>query len=253
ASRPRTAARRRCGPWTPIVRTSATASSMFSAATSPRRGVRTSASSAWPTLSRPSVEPPIFWMVAGPNGAGKSSTYKTLNIEASARSVWIINPDLLTVRLQEVEGLELGAANLQAVQRIETWLEVSIRAHQTVGVETVLSTDKYRRLVLAAKALQFTVHLTYVILDSPKRNIERVRMRVKKGGHAVPEDKIVERYARSLAQMPWFLEQANEAWLYDNSDTSPRLIGRKREGVITLEPDALPQIVAAVETIRTAE
>jgi hypothetical protein len=27
-----------------------------------------------------------------------------------------------------VEGLELLAANLQAVKRIETWLEVSIRA-----------------------------------------------------------------------------------------------------------------------------
>jgi predicted ABC-type ATPase len=191
--------------------------------------------------------------VAGPNGSGKSSAYQGLDPESFARSVWIINPDLLTVRLRDVEGLELAAANLQAVRRIEAWLEVSIRAHQTVGVETVLSTDKYRRLVLAAKALRFQVRLTYVILDSPERNIERVRLRVKMGGHAVPEDKIVERYARSLAQMPWFLDQAHEAWLYDNSDTSPRLIGRKHKGVITLDSGALPQVVAAVETIRTAE
>ena len=201
-------------------------------------------------MSPQNVEPPVFWIVAGPNGSGKSSAYETLEVGSPARSIWIINPDLLTVRIQQVEGLELLAANLQAVKRIETWLEVSIRAHQTVGVETVLSTDKYRRLVLAAKVLQFTVRLTYVILDSPERNIERVRMRVKKGGHAVPEDKIVERYGRSLAQLPWFLEQADEAWLYDNSDTSPRLIGRKTGGVITRDPDALPQIVAAIETIR---
>jgi predicted ABC-type ATPase len=191
--------------------------------------------------------------VAGPNGSGKSSFYQTLEFESSARSIWIINPDLLTVRIQQVEGLELKAANLQAVQRIEAWLEVSIRAHQTVGVETVLSTSKYRRLVEAARALQFQLRLTYIILDSPKRNIERVRMRVKKGGHAVPEDKIVERYARSLAQLPWFLEQADEAWLYDNSDTSPRLIGRKTGGIITRDPDALPQVVAAIEKIKTGE
>ena len=37
-----------------------------------------------------------------------------------------------------------------AVRRIEAWLETSIKAHQTVGVETVLSTGKYRRLVTAA-------------------------------------------------------------------------------------------------------
>jgi predicted ABC-type ATPase len=214
--------------------------------------VRTSASSGWPTLSPPNVERPIFWIVAGPNGSGKSSAYQGLDTESFARSVWIINPDLLTVRLRDVEGLELAAANLQAVQRIEAWLEVSIRAHQTVGVETVLSTDKYRRLVLAAKVLRFQVRLTYVILDAPERNIERVRLRVKMGGHAVPEDKIVERYARSLEQMPWFLDQADEAWLYDNSDTSPKLIGRKHAGVITLDSSALPQVVAAVETIKTS-
>jgi predicted ABC-type ATPase len=199
-----------------------------------------------------SAEPPIFWIVGGPNGSGKSSFYQTFEFESSARSIWIIDPDLLTLRIQQVEGLELRAANLQAVQRVEAWLEVSIRAHQTVGVETVLSTSKYRRLVEAAKALRFQVRLTYIILDSPERNIERVRLRVKMGGHAVPEDKIVERYARSLAQMPWFLDQADEARLYDNSDTSPRLIGRKHEGVITLDSNALPQVVAAVETIKTA-
>jgi predicted ABC-type ATPase len=220
--------------------------------------VRTSVSLAWPTLPRESVklhssaEPPIFWIVAGPNGSGKSSFYQTLEFQASARSIWIINPDLLTIRLQQVEGLELQDANLQAVKRIEAWLEVSIRAHQTVGVETVLSTDKYRRLVVAARALQFQIRLAYLILDSPEHNIERVRMRVKKGGHAVPEDKIVKRYARSLKQMPWFLDQADEAWLYDNSDISPRLIGRKHAGVITLDSDALPQVVAAVETIKTS-
>jgi predicted ABC-type ATPase len=186
------------------------------------------------------------------SGSGKISFYQTLEFQASARSIWIINPDLLTIRLQQVEGLELQDANLQAVKRIEAWLEVSIRAHQTVGVETVLSTDKYRRLVVAAKALQFQIRLAYLILDSPEHNIERVRMRVKKGGHAVPEDKIVKRYARSLKQMPWFLDQADEAWLYDNSDISPRLIGRKHAGVITLDSNALPQVVAAVETIKTS-
>jgi predicted ABC-type ATPase len=203
-------------------------------------------------LSPASVEPPIFWIVAGPNGSGKSSSYQTYEYEASARSIWIINPDLLTARLQAEEGLALYDANLQAVLRIEAWLDASIRAHQSVGVETVLSTDKYRRLVTLARGLRFQVRLTYVILDSPRRCIERVRQRVKKGGHAVPEDKIVERYTRSLSQLPWFLDQADEAWLYDNSDASPKLMGRKRAGVITLDPTALPQVVAAVEKIKTA-
>lgn len=173
-------------------------------------------------------ERPTFWIVGGPNGSGKSSLYGNTDIEAFDQSVWIINPDLLTERIREVEHLTLEEANLQAVVRIEAWLEASIRAHQTVGVETVLSTDKYRRLVLAAKELQFEFRLIFVMLHSPELNVERVRLRVKKGGHKVPEQKIRERWSRSLAQLPWFLEQADEAAIFDNSGAVPRLIGKKR-------------------------
>lgn len=196
-----------------------------------------------------SVDPPILWIVAGPNGSGKSSVYQDTDIEAIARSVWIINPDLLTARIRAVERLRLREANLEAVKRIEAWLEASIRAHQTVGVETVLSTDKYRRLVSAAKALGFKLRLTYVILDSPSRCIERVKWRVAKGGHSVPKQKIVERYGRSLRQLPWFLDEADQAHIFDNSGAAPKLIGEKKDGAIELDKDALPVILKAVQTI----
>lgn len=202
-------------------------------------------------MPSPNAEPPFLLIVAGPNGSGKSSAYHGADIEAFGRSVWIINPDLLTARIQVVENLDLREANLQAVKRIEAWLEASIQAHQTVGVETVLSTDKYRRLVALAKDLGFRLRLIYVLLDKVERNIERVRLRVKKGGHAVPEAKIIERHARSLQQLPWFLDQADEAWILDNSAAQPRLIGEKANGVISLDRSALPEIVAAVNSLRT--
>lgn len=137
------------------------------------------------------------------------------------------------------------------MRRIEAWLEASIRAHQTVGVETVLSTSKYRRLVDLSQALGFEVRLIYVLLDSVDRNIERVRLRVKKGGHDVPEAKVRERYLRSLSQLPWFLERVDEAWIFDNSAARPRLIGKKQNRVVTLDANALPAVVAAVSTIRS--
>jgi predicted ABC-type ATPase len=45
-------------------------------------------------------ERPTFWMVAGPNGSGKGSLYGNSDIEAFDQSVWIINPDLLTQRIE---------------------------------------------------------------------------------------------------------------------------------------------------------
>lgn len=191
-------------------------------------------------------ERPTLWIVAGPNGSGKSSLYGNTDIEAFDRSIWIINPDLLTGRIQEIEKLSLHEANVQAITRIEAWLEVSIQAHQTVGVETVLSTDKYRRLVIAAKERQFEFRLIFVMLETPELNVERVRLRVSKGGHDVPEAKIRARWKRSLEQLPWFLEQADQAALFDNSGAVPRLIGQKLSGSIVVDPSAPLPLRAAL-------
>jgi predicted ABC-type ATPase len=196
--------------------------------------------------SQPSADPPLFLIIAGPNGSGKSSIYSGVSIENVGRSVWIINPDVLTLRIAAIEDIEPAAANLRAVERIETWLDASINAHQSVGVETVLSTEKYRRLVLCAKQLAFEVNLIYVVLDSVERNIERVRLRVQKGGHAVSREKIIKRYSRSLEQLPWFMDAADRAWIYDNSGAAPKLIAEKADGVVSLDSEAVSSIRLAL-------
>ena len=184
------------------------------------------------------LERPILWMVGGPNGSGKSSLYGNADISAFDQSVWIINPDMLTARIQSEEGLAPHDANIAAVTRIETWLDASIETHQTVGVETVLSTPKYRRLVNAARAKGYEFRFIYVVLNSVELNIERVAIRVKKGGHDVPEDSIRKRWSRSLGQMPWFMSMADRAWIFNNSGEAPVLIGQKSAGVVSLDPSA---------------
>jgi predicted ABC-type ATPase len=139
-------------------------------------------------------------------------------------SVWIINPDLLTVRLKDAERLDLLAANLAAVQRIEAWLDKSIEVHQTIGVETVLSSPKYRRLVEKAKTHDFEVCFVYVTVANVEMQLERIHLRVAKGGHDVPPDKVRDRRERSFDQMPWFFLQADRAWIFDNSGDEPELV-----------------------------
>ena len=112
--------------------------------------------------------------------------------------------------------------------------------------KTVLSTGKYRKLVRAAKRLRFKIALFYVVLKSPGLHVARVRLRVAKGGHDVPTSKILARRVRSLSQLPWFLREADEAWIYDNSGATPRLMGYKNDGATVLDPDALPEIREAV-------
>ncbi len=185
-------------------------------------------------------ERPIFWIVAGPNGCGKSTFYNRTDIEGWGGSVWIINPDLLTAKIVESEGLDLEAANLVAVQRIEHWLETSIDTYQTIGVETVLSSGKYRRLVDRAHERGFEVRMIYIVLASLDQQLERIRRRVSDGGHDVPAEKVAARRARSFEQLGWFAAHVDRCWVFDNSSGEPELLAVKGKPAALMQFRALP-------------
>jgi predicted ABC-type ATPase len=186
---------------------------------------------------------PRLWIVAGPNGCGKSTAYSRSDVSEFDGSVWIINPDLLTKRLQLQEGMDLAPANLAAVERIEAWLNASIDVHQTIGIETVLSTPKYRKLVRKAKARGFEIRLIYVYVDSLDRQLERIRLRVMKGGHGVPADKVEARRIRSFREFPWFFWEADWALVFDNSGAELKLVARKDQtGLAELSDGLVPEL-----------
>lgn len=164
-------------------------------------------------------------------------------------SVWIINPDELARQVAEREQLEPTPANLEAVRRIEGWLFASLDTYQTIGVETVLSTEKYRRLVEHARLRGFSVHLIYVFLESAELNVERVATRVRKGGHAVPEDKILSRRLRSFDQFGWFFDSADVADVYDNSGATPQMVLSRRGDEVTVYDELPDEMLASIERV----
>ena len=198
-----------------------------------------------PVLTPRRPDRPILWIVAGPNGCGKSSLYNRTDIEGWGGSVWIINPDLLTAKIAEAEGLLGDAANLAAVKRVEAWLRASVDAYQTIGVETVLASPKYRTLVEAAHARDFEVRMIYVVLDTVARQLERIGRRVAEGGHDVPPDKVASRRLRSFEQLAWFAKRVERLYVFDNSVGQPDLIGGLRSGML-VQIRTFPQDMLAV-------
>ena len=68
-----------------------------------------------------------------------------------------------------------------------------------------------------AQARGYRTYLYYVATEDPAINISRVENRVRQGGHAVPKDKIIERYYRSLDLLFDAIRYTNRAYLFDNS------------------------------------
>jgi predicted ABC-type ATPase len=92
-----------------------------------------------------------------------------------------------------------------------------IETGRSFTFETVMSAPDKVSLLQKAQARGYRTYLYYVATDDPAINIGRVRHRVAMGGHAVPEDKIVSRYHRSLQLLMDAIRHTNRAYIFDNS------------------------------------
>ena len=69
--------------------------------------------------------------------------------------------------------------------------------------------------------------LYVVALDEPSRLLSRVAQRVREGGHAVPPERILARYPRTLENLTQAVHRANVSYLYDAAEvtgTGPQLV-----------------------------
>lgn len=207
-----------------------------------------------------------LWIVAGPNGAGKTTCVQNPPFKALLHGVTFLNPDDVTKLLLIARGFTgftdppsgvLLECFLTAANQVERQVVEAVERGDAVGVETVLSTDKYRSLVDRVRRRGGLFNLIYVTVASPDIAIHRVATRVQKGGHDVPTDKVAERFHRSLANLPWFAANANTCLVIDNSSDDPAvpalIRARVSNGVLThLDPDSPPPLLAALASLPKA-
>ena len=164
-----------------------------------------------------------FFLFAGPNGSGKSTiigpflsdnTIEYLNADYCARA----DPEILKMQ----DGPEKSK---RAQEETERRLKEMLDSGVSIAWETVFSHESRLKIMEYAKGEGYRIHLTYVTTKDPDINVERVHNRFLQGGHDVPENKIRERYKRSVSFLPRMVLAADEVLIYDNSyeNTDPGL------------------------------
>lgn len=179
--------------------------------------------------------------MAGPNGSGKSTIVDPYIQERFP--VWPkLNADRVVLALAEERAATASPAlSLEAANLVDTTARCLMLHRQPFVLETVLASDKYRALVPAARRGGLIFRLVYVTTDRPDVNVNRVRERVLGGGHDVPEDRIRERWKRSMDNLPWFAARADRLLVLDNSGAKPIVIAlRHLGGVLELHTDGHP-------------
>ncbi len=116
-----------------------------------------------------------------------------------------------------------------------------IENSKTFTFETVMSFPDKVELLRKAQARGYRTYLYYIATEDPSINISRVRFRVSKGGHSVPEDKIVSRYHRSLDLLAKAIRFTHRSYILDNSTEEHIWLAEITDGhTLEMKTDRIP-------------
>lgn len=168
-----------------------------------------------------------LYIIAGPNGAGKTTASFTVlpdmlnckefvNADEIARGISPFRP--------ESAAIDAGRIFLKRIQEL-------LRLKKDFAFETTLSTRSYVNLIKQAKLSGYNVILVFFWLRSPELAFERVKARVKAGGHNIPKDVIERRYFSGIKNLLQLYIPITDYWMViDNSNNPFNLIAEGNFG-----------------------
>jgi predicted ABC-type ATPase len=170
--------------------------------------------------------------LAGTNGAGKSSVAGAMFL---AKGTEYFNPDEAASRIRSVNpGLSEARANSEAWNQGKRLLQRAITERLNFAFETTLGGNTIPALLSSALSVGLDVRIWYVGLSSIELHVARVSARVEKGGHAIPEQKIRDRYDRSRLNLIRLMPRLTELLVYDNSEEADPDAGGRPEPKLLL-------------------
>ncbi len=176
---------------------------------------------------------PTIHVLAGVNGAGKSSIGEGIfNRQGSV----VFNPDTIAAKICALHpDISLPLANGHAWQIGKSLLESAIRERKDYRFETTLGGQTIPRLLAEAAKGGHRLNVWFCGLDSPEHHIRRVRARVARGGHTIPEQKIRERWDDSRKNLIHLMPHIHHLRVYDNSIEADPAEGKAPRPVLWLE------------------
>jgi predicted ABC-type ATPase len=155
-----------------------------------------------------------MYVVGGPNGAGKT----TLSVKyTSELNAVYVGADKIAF---EISPDDPAKANVAAGRKFIETINDHILAGDGLVVETTLSGRSYRRLIETARKADYRVSITFVFVDQADTCVARVKQRVRKGGHHVPEQDVRRRFSRSIRNFWGLYRNLADEWtlLYNGDD-----------------------------------
>lgn len=172
-----------------------------------------------------------YTIIGGVNGVGKSSFTGVLKERSTDLGV-IVDVDRITAEL----GGNALTGGKAALRKIRECIDRGVSFTQ----ETTLSGYKTEATASQVKELGYHVRLFYIGLDSAEESLARIENRVKRGGHDIPSDDVVRRFAGRWEAVAKVLPYCDEAEFYDN-ENGFTLVAEYRNGELRTIGSRVPR------------
>lgn len=133
-----------------------------------------------------------LYIISGANGSGKSTLAEVLLKE---KNLEFLNADEIA---KELAPNAINSVPISAGKEYFKRLKLYFDNKKSFAVESTLSGNNVIRIIKRARELNYKIILVYSFLQNCTTCIERVKKRVKNGGHNVPEEDIIRRYYKSI-------------------------------------------------------
>ena len=168
-----------------------------------------------------------LYIIAGCNGAGKTTASFTILPEILDCKEFV-NADEIAKGLSpfqpEKVAFEAGRIMLNRIDEL-------FKNQENFAFETTLATKTYKQKIKFAKESDYNTTLLFFWLRNSDLAKERVKTRVKEGGHNIPTDVIERRYVNGIKNLfDIYLEIVDQVLIFDNSAGKPILIAEKNFG-----------------------
>ena len=170
---------------------------------------------------------PELYIIAGPNGAGKTTFAKEF-LPKYAHCHNFINADLIASGLAPFSPakVQIKAGKL-LIEQIDQFLKGKV----DFAFESTLSGKTYVTLLKKAQSRGYRITIFYLSIPTAKLAEERVKQRVREGGHNIAAADIKRRFKRSWQNFVNLYAPLAQSWvLFDNSWFEPVEIAKFDQG-----------------------
>jgi len=177
-----------------------------------------------------------LFIIAGCNGAGKTTASFTI-LPDILDCKEFVNADEIAKGLSpfqpEKVSFEAGRIMLKRIDEL-------LKSDKNFAFETTLATKSYRSVIAQAKENGYFISMLFFWLQTIELAEERVKTRVREGGHNIETEIIRRRYSNGIKNLfNIYLPIVDEGLIFDNSELKPELIAQKS---INLELSILNEV-----------